>query len=45
VEKDGIGVYCSKDGAEQKVLDALEWLATVCSHRPHQGEQMAGYYG
>jgi hypothetical protein len=39
VEEDGIVVYRSKDGAEQKVFDALEWLAAMCSHVPDKGEQ------
>jgi hypothetical protein len=37
--------YRSKDGKETKVLDALEWLAAMCSHVPNKGEQMARYYG
>jgi len=27
-------VYRSKDGKEEKVFDALEWLAAMCSHPP-----------
>jgi Putative transposase len=45
VEKDGIVVCRSKDGAEQKVFDALEWLAAICSHVPDKGEQMVRCYG
>jgi len=26
--------YQSKDGKEEKVFDALEWLAAMCSHPP-----------
>jgi len=37
--------YRSKDGKETKVIDALEWLAAMCSHVPNKGEQMARYYG
>ncbi len=37
--------YKSKDGAQTKVFDALEWLAAMCSHVPNKGEQMARYYG
>jgi hypothetical protein len=47
VEEDGIVVYRSKDGAEQKVFDALEWLVPTlwgCSHVPDKGEQMVRYY-
>jgi len=28
-----------------KVFDALEWLAAMCSHIPNRGEQMVRYYG
>ena len=38
-------VYRSKDGKEEKIFDALEWLAAMCSHVPNKGEQMVGYYG
>ncbi len=38
-------VYKSKDGKEEKVFDALEWLAAMCSHVPNKGEQMVRYYG
>lgn len=37
--------YQSKDGKQQKVFDALEWLAAMCSHVPNKGEQMVRYYG
>jgi len=48
VEEDGIVVYRSKDGAEQKVFDALEWLVPPlagCSHVPDKAEQMVRSYG
>jgi hypothetical protein len=45
VEGDGIAVYRSKDGAEQKALDTLEWPAAMCSHFADKGEQMVRYYG
>jgi hypothetical protein len=38
-------VYRAKDGTEDKVFDALEWLAAMCSHIPDRGEQMVRYYG
>jgi hypothetical protein len=38
-------VYQSKDGKEEKVFDALEWLAAMCSHVPNKGEQMVRYVG
>jgi hypothetical protein len=37
--------YQSKDGKEEQVFDALEWLAAMCSHVPNKGEQMVRYYG
>jgi len=33
------------DGSQTKVLDALEWITTMCSHVPGKGEQMVRYYG
>jgi hypothetical protein len=38
-------VYTAKDGKTNKVFDALEWLAAMCSHIPNRGEQMVRYYG
>ena len=38
-------LYQSKDGKKEKVFDALEWLAAMCSHVPNKGEQMVRYYG
>ena len=38
-------IYQSKDGKEEKVFDALEWLAAMCSHVPNKVEHMAKYYG
>ena len=38
-------VYRSKNGKEDKIFDALEWLAAMCSHVPNKGEQMVRYYG
>ena len=38
-------VYRSKDGKEEKVFDALEWLAAMCSHVPNKGQQMVRYFG
>jgi len=37
--------YCSKDGKQEKVFDALEWLAAMGSHLPNKAEQMFRYYG
>jgi len=38
-------IYQSKDGKEEKIFDALEWIAAICSHVPYKGEQMVRYYG
>ena len=38
-------IYQSKDGKDEKIFDALEWLAAMCSHVPNKGEQMVRYYG
>jgi len=32
-------VYRSKDGKEEIIFDALEWLAAMCSHVPNKAEQ------
>jgi len=32
-------IYQSKDGKNEKVFDAFEWLAAMCSHVPNKGEQ------
>ena len=45
VPEEGQVLYQSKDGKQQKVFDALEWLAAMCSHVPNKGEQMVRYYG
>ena len=33
-------VYRVKDGTGEKVFDALEWLAPICSHIPDKGKGM-----
>jgi hypothetical protein len=38
-------IFQSKDGKNEKVFDALEWLAAMTSHVPSNGEQMVRYYG
>ncbi len=38
-------IYESKDGKEEKVFDALDWLAAMTSHVPNKGEQTVRYYG
>jgi hypothetical protein len=38
-------VYRAKDGSEEKVFDAQEWLAAMGSHIPDRGEQMVRYCG
>ena len=37
-------VYRAKDGTKEKVFDALEWLAAMCSHIPDRAEQMVRDY-
>jgi hypothetical protein len=37
--------YCCKDGKQEKVFDALEWLAAIGSYVPNETEQMVRYYG
>jgi hypothetical protein len=38
-------VYRSKDDKKEKIFNALEWLAAMCSHVPNRGEQIVRYYG
>jgi hypothetical protein len=41
-------IYQSKDGKQEKIFDALEWLSAMCPHVPHvpnKGERMLRYYG
>jgi len=38
-------IYRSKDKRQEKIFDALDWLAAMCSHIPDQREQMVRYYG
>ncbi len=38
-------IYRSKADKKEKIFDALEWLAAMCSHVPNRGEQMVRYYG
>ena len=39
--------YQSKDGKQNRMFDALEWLAAMCSHVPNKGESRPcrDYYG
>jgi hypothetical protein len=45
VEEESKLLYQSKDCKNQKVFDALEWLAAMCCHIPNKAEQMVRYYG
>ena len=38
-------IYRSKDDRQEKIFDALDWLAAMTSHIPDQREQMVRYYG
>jgi putative transposase len=37
-------IYRSKDNRQEKIFDALDWLAAMISHTPDHGEQMVRYY-
>jgi hypothetical protein len=45
IQEESKVVYRSKDDKKEKIFDALEWLAAMCSHVPNKGEQMVRYYG
>ena len=45
VPEEAMVVYKSKDRKQEKIFDALEWIAAMCSHVPNKGEQMVRYYG
>ncbi len=45
IQEESKVVYQSKDGKEEKIFDALEWIAAMCSHVPSKDEQMVRYYG
>ena len=45
IPKESKVIYQSKDGKDERVFDALEWLAAMCSHVPNKGEQIVRYYG
>jgi len=36
---------CKGIKRNEKIFDALEWLAAMCSHVPNKGEQMVRYCG
>ncbi len=38
-------IYRAKSGRDQRIYDALEWLAAMMSHLPLKGEQLVKYYG
>jgi hypothetical protein len=38
-------IYRSKDNKQEKIFDALDWLATIYPHISNHGEQMVRYYG
>jgi hypothetical protein len=45
LDQEATVIYTAKDGTDQKIFPALEWLAAMCSHIPNRGEQMVRYYG
>ena len=44
VPEEAMVVYKSKDRKQEKIFDALEWIAAMCSHVSNKGEQMVRYY-
>jgi len=38
-------IYKSKDGTNTRQFDAVDFLASLCSHIPNMGEQMVRYLG
>jgi hypothetical protein len=40
VERDSRILYRSKDNRQEKIFDALDWLASITSHIPNPDEQL-----
>ena len=38
-------IYKSKDGTNTKEFDAVDFIASLCSHIPNMGEQTVRYFG
>jgi len=38
-------IYESKDGKEEKIFDALDWLVAMTSHVPNKGSKWSGIMG
>ncbi len=38
-------IYKSKDGVSTRQFDAVDFIASLCSHIPNMGEQMVRYLG
>jgi len=45
MESDSRVIYKSKDGNNTKEFDALDFIASICSHIPNRNEQMVRYLG
>ena len=38
-------IYKSKDGRDSRDFDAVDFIASLCSHIPNMGEQTVRYFG
>ena len=38
-------IYKSKNGNDSKEFDAIDFIASICSHIPNKNEQMVRYMG
>jgi hypothetical protein len=45
IQEESKVLYRSTQGKEEKIFEALEWLAAMCSHVPIEEEQMLRYCG
>ena len=45
IREDSKVIYNSKDKANTKEFDALDFIASICSHIPNRNEQMVRYMG
>ncbi|MHB1253248.1 MAG: transposase [Candidatus Humimicrobiaceae bacterium] len=41
IREDSKVIYNSKDGANTKKFEAVDFIASICSHIPNKNEQMA----
>ena len=45
IREDSKVIYKSKKGSETKEFDAIDFIASICSHIPNKNEQMVRYTG